>query len=50
MLVNSAVACATEICWDLKKKELKCVQFYGSTTMFMFIEGEESQNFVRLRP
>jgi hypothetical protein len=26
------VACATESCCDPKKKELKCVQFYGSTT------------------
>ncbi len=27
------MACATESGCDPKKKELKCVQFYGSTTM-----------------
>src|SRR5262245_61225067 len=30
--IRGSVACATEGCCDRKKKELKCVQFYGSTT------------------
>ena len=29
---EAGVACATESCYDPKKKELKCVQLYGSTT------------------
>ena len=33
--IRGPVACATEGCCDRKKKELKCVQFYGSTTVII---------------